>query len=201
MAVNDIFEAKMGWTAAGLNLVNIVHWRQNVYDGSSSRAALCVAMLGEIETEVIADWKPIGSDQVTLDTLEAFVLQEPTAFGVEPVAVTGDVTTDLIPVRSAPVATKTTLFRGRSYRGRMFLPPLTETQQDAGGIVAATRTSLDTWLNNMRNLNDGAGNTWKMCVYSPTLSTLPGGPFVSNDVSVVTTNLVMGSIRKRQKVN
>ena len=198
MAVNDIFEATLSWSIVGNTIVNVMHWRQNVYDGSSSRPALCVLMLKEIETETLANWEPTGSDQVSLIKLEAYVVNSPTDFGAEPVNFNGALTGDVMPVRSNPVMRKLTLLRGRSYRGRMFLPPIREADQDAGTIVGAHRTALENWVDLLRNLNDGAGNTWKMCVFSPTLSTFPGGPFISTDVSSVQADLVLGGIRKRQ---
>lgn len=201
MAVDDLFETTWGWSASGNPLVNVVHFRQTIYDGSSNLPALCVILLQAIELVMISDWKPIGSTAVSLISLECFVVNDPTSAGTEPTSVTGDITGELLPLRSAAVAKKSTNFRGRSFRGRMFLPPMVEANQNGGVIVGARRVELDDWLEEIRIVDDGAGNTFRMTIFSPTLSDPPMDIFVDTPVTTIIVQLNLGSIRKRQDVS
>jgi hypothetical protein len=201
MAVGDIFETVWRWTVGGESLVNVVHYRNTVYDGSSNGPALCVKVLQAIETVMISDWKPIGSVNVTLVGLDAFIVNEPTSSGTEPASVSGDVVGELAPLRSSPVAKKSSALRGRSYRGRMFTPPIPELHQAGGVIVGINRTNLDDWLEEIRIVDDGAGNTFRMTIYSPTLSNPATPLFVDTVVQTIIVQLNLGSIRKRQDVS
>lgn len=201
MAVGDIFETTWRWDANTENMVNVVHYRQTVYDGSTNNPALCVALLQAIEAVVIADWKPTGSANVTLEGLDCFVVNDPTSEGTEAASVAGDVAGELVPLRSSPVAKKNTILRGRSFRGRMFLPPITETQQSGGVIVGSHRTALDDFLEEVRLVDDGAGNTFRMTVYSPTLSDPAMDVFVDTAIASLTVQVNLGSIRRRQSVS
>lgn len=201
MAVDDIFESTWRWDANSENLVNVVHYRQTVYDGSTNNPALCVLLLQAVEAIMISHWKPTGSTAVTLEGLDCFVVTDPTSEGTEPASVTGDAIGDLVPIRSAPVGKKNTVLRGRSFSGRLFLPPITEAQQAGGVIVGAHRAILDTLLENLRILTDGAGNTWRMTVYSPTLSNPPTDVFVDTVCQSIIVQVNLGSIRRRQEVS
>lgn len=200
MPVNDIFQSSINWDIAGEPAANVVHFRQSEYDGLTSRPALCVILLGLISDSINTFFMPDLGDVITLPTLDCFVVNDPLSEGATSPALTGGDIGDIVSRRTAVVVKKLTGLRGRSFRGRMFLPPPTEGRQANGEITPTYQGIIETWLTDFVQLDDGAGNVFRFTVFSPTLSTFPAGPFIDNPVSNLIVHLTLGSIRGRQDV-
>jgi hypothetical protein len=201
MAVNDIFEQTWGWTIGTDDANNVVHFRQTQYDGVSSRPALCAILNTLVEAGIAADLLTQLSAGISLDTLDCFVVNSDTDFAASAPALNGSLLGEIVPHRSAPVVTKTTGLRGRSFRGRMFLPSPIEGQQNGGVMTGAHVANLQTFVDNLRIVDDGAGNFFRMTVYSPTLSDPGMSVFIDNLINVLIVRPVLGSLRGRQDVS
>ncbi len=200
MAVNDIFQCSINWVLAGNPAANVVHFRQTSWDGGTSRSDLCVILLGLIATSISTFYVPDLSNAVTLPTMDCFVINDPLSAGTTAPGLVGSDISEMLSRRSSVVVKKLTGLRGRSFRGRMFLPPPTETRQQNGEINAAFQAIIEAWMVDFAALTDGASNIFRFSVFSPTLSTFPAGPFIDNIINAVVVHTTLGSIRGRQEV-
>lgn len=201
MAVNDIFQCSINWIIAGNPAANVLHFRQNSYDGLTSRPALCVILLDMMSDSINTFYRPDLATVITLPTQDCFVINDPISSGTNTPGLTGGDASELISRRSAVVVKKLSGLRGRSFNGRFFLPAPTEGQQSGGVITGALQTVISTWLADFAQLDDGSGNVFRLTVFSPTLSTFPSGPFIDNTVLTMVVQTTLGSIRGRQKVS
>jgi len=131
---------------------------------------------------------------VTKPTIGAFL---PTTV---PLPTQGSGTT-LGSVRLAAVVSKHTGLRGRSYRGRSYVPGINETAVSQGRIVTDARTYLEQLFDGLRVVNEGglASPEFQMTVYSATLSKDQSVP-VHTPVRSFTVRSIAGSQRRRSRV-
>ena len=142
----------------------------------------------------VTGFKNLYSQEVTFDEVDGFNLQTPTENSKEDINVVGTSTAASAPARSAPVFSKVTGSRGRSFRGRGYFAPISEAAKDGSAIGTTQLAVLTTGFQALRRLSSG-GNEGDMVVYSPTRS--KGGPIVATPVTNIKVNSKLGSQRRR----
>lgn len=202
MASDDVLELSTIWDITGADgeVANVIHYRQTKFDGTSSQSSLGNSLSSLVIDIFEADLLPDLSDQITLERIDWFYVTDPVFGGSQASAQAGGQLDELVSLRSAPVIKKITGLRGRSFQGRLFLPPVTENDQTRGILNTAIKDIFQTTLDNLRVVQDfGNLNNWTMTVFSRALST-PPSVVVDNTVSSYVINPNMGSIRGRQAV-
>ena len=83
-------------------------------------------------------------------------------------AIAGTGGADLLPPQCSEVLSWKTSLQGRSYRGRTYLPPLTEAENNAGTLISTAITNLNTIVTQMLTVFGPAGtNTdWQFGIIS-----------------------------------
>lgn len=202
MAVNDIYEIAVIYSNPNADgeMANVFHYRQTAYDTLSSDLDMLIDCMTFFQDDLEANYLPTLNSDFTLLRLDGFIVNKPLIGTSTFSSTAGGSSDEYLPLRSAPVATKTTGVRGRSFRGRSFLMPVAELDQNGGGFTgpakAALQAIIDGWL---QFENVTTTNIWKMTVFSATLST-PPTIFIDNIVQTYALRQVFGSIRGRQKV-
>lgn len=201
MAINDIFQLAIKFVHGSDSIVNVMHYEQTAWDDVMTQSDLCDNVSELYTADIVLEYKPILSAAIDLVRIDTFVVNAPTASGGDATGAQGDVAGDVVAIRSAPVVTKLTALRGRSFRGRLFLPPVLEAQQASGVLNAMFISDLDDFFTAIKTLSDGAGNVFRANVYSPTLSDPIMETFVSTQITSFDIKDIMGSQRGRQAVN
>lgn len=200
MASGDLYQLTMKWDVNGQPMNNVCHWLMQNDSGSFTDAETVDLISEKLSDDVVSDYLPDAPAALDWNGVEGFIVNKPTVAGGFAINTNGTTAANLLPLRSSVVSTKVTGLRGRSYRGRFFLPPPGEDVQDEGVITGAYITVINGFLQALRFIGDGAGNSWQMAVYSPTLSPDPETAFVASLVSDFITRPVLGSQRGRQVV-
>jgi hypothetical protein len=85
-----------------------------------------------------------------------------------PAASIGTQTGDGLPGQNAMLVSVHTGTRGKRYRGRFYLPGISETSQTGGRIIAPQLTALSALAEGIQTAFTGSGNVnWGITVYSP----------------------------------
>jgi len=85
-----------------------------------------------------------------------------------PAATIGTVTGDGLPGQNAMLVSVHTGTAGRRYRGRFYLPGISETSQVGGRVIAPQLTALNALAEGIQTNYTGTGNaSWAITVYSP----------------------------------
>src|SRR5512144_3154316 len=110
-----------------------------------------VAELNQLAALMAGIWgqhfRPISGDALELIKVKATSLETESAPGIEYVTglpLSGQSVTDMLPSNIAVGVIFTTDLRGRSFRGRIYMPGLTEDQTDGSYLTNAQRTAWNT---------------------------------------------------------
>lgn len=201
MSIGDVFQVVMNWDVDGEVMANVAHWEQFNESGALTDSEEVDLLCELISDDVIANYLPNAPADLDWNGTEGFIVNKPTVAGSFAINTNGTTAANLLPLRSCVVSTKVTALRGRSYRGRFFLPPPGEDVQDKGVITAAYIALVNVFLDGVRQVSDGTGNNFRMVVYSPTLSPNPETAVVATPVDSFITRTKLGSQRGRQKVD
>lgn len=171
MAIGDIFRLSMeGIGPNAQEVVNVFHFRQATSTGSDTGEELCVAF----EEDIVPLYATLISDDCLITKLEARNVTQP-LFGFDyPISpqVPGDLSGETLPSMVAAVVSWRTGLIGRSRRGRSYVWPTTEAQQNLTQWIPTYITLLETWAIAMSNITDsGSGATYIHCVWSTVLAT------------------------------
>jgi hypothetical protein len=205
MAVNDVFRMAVSFNVPNATgPVVITH-----YFRQTAQIAVLTgnALMEDVSNAWTSDARPeLLATQSSLITLTGVSIRGITnnMFGFDlSMALLGSRTPpgeSLVSPRSAPVVSIRTGLIGRSFRGRNFLPPPNETDQDSGFLSTTVRDLIDDYYDALRVIiSPGSSNEYSHTVYSPTLS--EGGPVVDNLVESVLVRFSMGTIRGRMIVS
>jgi hypothetical protein len=182
--IADTYRIAFIWSGYGSNAVNVMHFRKA---GSSA---------GAVGTSVIASWQ-LGQLQCvgnssSIDTLHVTPL--------DGISASVDLATgsagkwvgfaagDVIPAQSG-IVKLATASRGRSYRGRVFLPWTAESAATVGIMSAGIVTSLEfAWTAFLAALN-AAGVTWVIASYKHATAA---------PITTITVEQALGTQRRRQ---
>jgi len=202
MAVNDIYELALTFTNPGADgdMVNVLHYRQTEYDTTSSDAEMLDECMDLLITEIEDNYMPLLATDFTFARIDGFIVNKPLVGTTVASGDSGGDGGEYLPLRSTPIASKITGLRGRSYRGRIFGMSVLEASQNGGGWAATPKATMQTALDGWLELENFLGtNTWKMTLYSATLST-PPTIYIDNIVTSLPLRQVFGTIKGRQKV-
>ena len=104
----------------------------------------------------------------------------------------GTSTGEALPLVMAPFAQKKTGRRGRPFQGHMFLPSPVEAVQNAGLLTAPFVTAVGAALENIRELDDGAGNQARLMLAE--IDYMDEPPTINN-LTPVSSFVVQGRLR------
>lgn len=203
MAVGDVFKLTLSFSLPGVTLPKSTgfHYRQTLENTVLSPEEMCLE-LGEAWQDEGQDlWLATVATSITFRLIDVVGVTYPTVGrtivtnvpGTRPL---GGAT--LVPLRAAPVVNVPTAFRGRSYRGRSFQPPIPEADSDNSDVSVSYLQDLDDYLDAIKVLDPSSGNRYRVTVYSPTLS--EGGPIVDNLVTDFVIRPRQGTQRRRDSV-
>lgn len=190
MAVGDIYRLAVRSTYNNIDdIVNVLHYRQELVVVGNPAEDLANQWATDLMTLYTALFPgAISVTDITVRPIppatEFFDLSLTPQAGAQP----GQV----LPLFSAPIITWRSDFIGRSKRGRSYLPPLSESFQDAGTIDAAVIAGMDNYAIAAMQLLELGIPQWQLVVYSATLgSAVPVTGHVSRPL--------LGSQRRRKQ--
>ena len=120
-----------------------------------------------------------------------------------PAATIGALTGDALPGQNSMLVSVHTGVRGRRYRGRFYVPGVTETGSTGGRIIGAQLTALNALAEGIQSAFTGSGNVnWELAVYSP-VSPPPPPPktpkLKADTITTPATDLVADSVIVTQR--
>lgn len=195
MAIGNIYEAALIFShvqATGL-VVNVLHYEQTVITVAKTEPQYCNELAAEVRNICETDWLPDATDDLTLERVDVFNVDQPTFQGTASSGVQGGSVGDSLSPRQAAVATKLTGLRGKSFRGRMYIPGLSEGDQNAGQIEVATVAKLQTYVDNLISLVLSNANEYQQSVYSRKGA-------AGTQITTIEVKNDIGTIRGRKKV-
>ena len=147
-----------------------------------------------IIADLTSDYLPLLDNSFTLEKVDTFNIQQPQFGASTEVNLPGGIAGSSVALRSAPVITKRTALRGRSFRGRMYMMACPEINQANGVLDAAYLAGLATLVGKLQTVvGPTFGGTYNSTVYSAKLGT-------NQPINGFEVRQKMGSIRKRQEV-
>lgn len=202
MAVNQVYKATVVFNAAeadGEMMFNL-HYRTSTVLSAVSNSAEAIEIGKEIVSWVEDNYLDQLGDDVTFERVDVIGISDPLVGITEDGTGSGAVAGDSAAWRSAPVAAIKTGLRGRSYNGRAFLIAPPESMQDGGVLTGTYRTNVDIELAKLLELTGSpSGNSYKLTVYSKTLSDA-SGTVLDNVASSFKIRRTMGTQKSRQSV-
>lgn len=199
------FEVIVSGTTAALGgtaqtTLTPLHYRRTTFATNFSATAFITAF----HTAVKTAWKDSCSVSWSWDKTSIRCLNSPTETATEvTVGEAGAVAGDMLPSYVAAVMTKNTAKRGRSYRGRMYLPGIPESGTTGNAATVGEKALLDALAALLDNsVVDAAGLTYVPMVLSRVLSTLTSDPasvFATQITSIVAKS-VLGRLSSRKSL-
>jgi len=161
--------ASEGHLANGNKWVNVFHIRKSAaltYAGAIVIADPLVFALYNANLGGGGALKNTWKTTQGLDRIRYTPLDNSTPTTIIGHALAGVSAVDPLPARDSCVVTWYTALRGRNHRGRSFLPPFTENDNDASGaVVAGTVTSLQLQFTGWLNSFSGSGTSLVVASY------------------------------------
>lgn len=113
--------------------------------------------------------------------------------------VSGRLAAEALPAQCAVVMTLATLVKGRSYRGRIYLPGLPETYDTAGALTATAIADITTIETNLLAVFGPAGSNanWQLCVVSRYLNKIKRATPVGTAVASLSFDTIVRTQRRR----
>jgi hypothetical protein len=147
-----------------------------------------------IIADLTSDYLPLLDNSFQLEKIDTFNINQPT-FGTSTVVnLPGGIAGSSVSLRSAPVITKRTALRGRSFRGRMYMMACPEINQANGVLDAAYIAGLGTLVGKLQTVvGPTFAGTYNSTVYSAKLDS-------DQPINGFEVRTKMGSVRKRQEV-
>jgi hypothetical protein len=162
--INDVFRVALTWTdATGQDAVNVMHFLDfsSGHDAGDLMSALNAHVtanmwLSVVDTAVVTD---VAITELDGSTATAHFAP------ATPAHWTGGNPVDFSPA-TAVVVKETTLFRGRSKRGRVFLPFTSENIISGGSLNHTTASNMTTAWDAFGTAMSGASPAWPLVVAS-----------------------------------
>lgn len=166
-----LYRASFVSTRATEECVNTIHFADHAsqWTGLTS-SPTPAAVADELATHLVAGYRTILLNEWTFDRIDVVTVPDPldpnaaATGGSHHVGLAGTRTgtDDELPIAVCGVAKLTTAKLGRSYRGRLFLPPIMDTQALDNGQIKATSAYLSAaqgWCNDILG-SMGGGSAW-----------------------------------------
>lgn len=191
MAINDVFRLSVeGLGPNAQQVVCVFHYRQTGALGDDSGEDLCDAW----ENTLVGAWADIISADCLITKLEARNVTQP-LFGfdhaIEPNVPGTLVGQTLPPMNSAVISWRTGLI-GRSRRGRNYVWPAGEAEQNLGQWTPTYLTAVGVFATAALAITDVvSGAEYALVVWSPTLS-------ASTTVTSYQVDALVGTQRRRR---
>lgn len=203
MAIDDVYKCSWIFTAPGADdeMVVTAHYRtiDVVNPISGSDEAFEIAQEARIDTENL--YRSLITTNVTFVRTDVIGITDPLVTSTSASGLAGTAIGDTMAFRNAPVVKLLSGLRGRNYNGRQFWMAPPESAQNSGVLTVQYQGDIESFVNSLVVFNNvPSGNTYRMTVYSRTLSALQG-VIVDSIVTQVVVNSVLGSQRSRQRVN
>lgn len=183
------------------HLVNVFHYHKASGSGSPVLSQCLTSFADDVCSPIIAHLNV----RCTGAKCELRPLDDPLVISLvtTPATAAGAVTGDPLSASLAAVVSMDTGVRGRSFQGRKHFGGLSESDSDGGDeLKASVITSWNAAIVPMTlAIGDGAGFTYNPCVLSSTLSLVGATPpvFTGADVTTVTLNHILGTMRRRKE--
>ena len=150
--IPDAYRVALVWNASGQLAVNVMHFLRasttSAVIASTLDANVTAAMWGSV-------WPSASVNHITVTPLDGNSASY--TLNTSGAKWTGSAAAGDPIIAVAAMVKLTTAFRGRSNRGRLFLPFVCESVQQGGTIVAGTVTSMQTAWNNFLTAMIAAG--------------------------------------------
>lgn len=160
-SVTNAASAEVLWTYGSLHFENVLWFTKAGFDTVAMDAladAIIAATLGTNILSVMDDDWSLGSVLVTDQRTEGADQVSVAATGK-----VGTVASETIARNLALVVTLRTGLRGRSYRGRVYIPGMPESLMTNGAYAASVSTEVLEWLQLIKNNAATEGWTWGVC--------------------------------------
>ena len=195
MAVNDVYRISVIFSSAFFDgdAVNVLDFRQTVIVIAKTEPQFCSELAAEVGNAYVNNYMADVADVITLERVECFNVTQPTFQAAVQFNVPGTLNQPLVSPRSSVVVSKNSGLRGRSFNGRLFLLPPTETQQDAGNLTVPYEAIVQTFVTGLIALILSNLNQYKLVVFSTKLG-------LDTLVATMITRTILGTIRGRRKV-
>lgn len=147
MAVGDVWRMSLIGSHSGTELgVMTMHIRMKTSNGTFAGAAayLKTNLLDLLKTQQGTAWRWDEIRGLTVNTSPPMADLYNTGFPL-----TGQAATELVPYQVAIVVSTKTAYAGRSYRGRNYIPGMTEASFTAGLVTSATGNSIQTYYDDL----------------------------------------------------
>lgn len=166
MALGDVLRLALIGRVSDTQWVNVHHYRVSNQTGTPAEecAALAQAFADQMSTKFAA----LQHQGVVADLISVRSVSNPGYGADEPITWQGSRAGDLLPFQvSAEVIWRTARF-GRKFRGRTFLPPCIESDQQNGGLNSTYLSLADSYANEAITVTQTIDPTWEfeMVVYS-----------------------------------
>lgn len=195
MGMGDIYRlAVVGRSGGGVQLVNVLHYRAitgTILETQSQD--LAQAWFDSVLPAFLDTFQSSGPvDKITVrgvtDIEEGFDLN------LTPPLPTGTRTGDAMPPQVAAIVTWTTGKIGRRFRGRSYLWPCSEADQNAGAISAGYKSSIGAYAEAAMEFGDGLTTSlYEMVVHS----NAEGGPYDTKVTGYVARDYFGGQDRRK----
>lgn len=113
--------------------------------------------------------------------------------------VQGAISGEECPPQSAFLLSWTTALRGKSFRGRTYLPGVGETQQTAGAVAGAAQTALQAVVTQMLAVfgPGGSDTNWQFVIISRFHNKVPRVPPIATPVTAGSVSATVATQRRR----
>lgn len=192
MSVGDIWKFIVVGTVSGQRQENVLYYRTTVERSTSSDDLPALVL---IASETLAPlYAPVTPDNYTLEEIQIRGVTLPTQGQDVVIDQTGDKLGELLPLTNTAVLSLKTAKIGRSYRGRIYMPVVTESDQQGGNWESAYLNQLGTFGAGIITIQPVSPGTYtaELVVYSRKL-------LVATTVTAIAPNPVVATQRRRRQ--
>lgn len=172
MATGDIFKLAVVWKTVDerATFVNTFHFRQ---ENELAVDEPGKDLVDAFENFALPSYRAMVTSIARIVQYSVYGITDPLyVYEDSPLPAAGLVSGEALPLQTSPIITWRTGLAGRSRRGRTYLPPTGESQQNGGVLLASFLDLMDDFADNVKVLNALAVNplysTWQLGVWSAT---------------------------------
>jgi hypothetical protein len=197
MAIGDVYRlAVVGIGSAGQELINVYHYEKTAGGDDDAGVLLIDAWVANLSV----DYAGLISNLCAIIGFEVRNLDQP-EFGTDytlPEAVQGSQPGEMLPPQTSAVISWRTGFIGRRRRGRTYVWPAGEANQNAGQWNGPYLTLLAAFGAEAIDISDAGLNVWRMVIYSKPVDPPGVPPILVTPVSSVVIPTFTATQRRRR---